>query len=156
MKWGNAPTTKKDNESEEQFRIRIDRLIEKYWATNRYDWQVINRGTKRDVASKDIYKQINDREIYLQFDTARSPPEHAFTKLAELYPKLKIFMEYFELWMCFSWVIDWKDWEYVWQSNRDDPYFWQGKECVKCHSISDWNNPDDRQDEARTICNWCE
>lgn len=155
LKWSDSPSQKKDNETDEQFKTRINKLSEKYWATNRYDWHCIHRWTKWDVASKKIYKQINDKEIYLQFDTARSPPEFAFTKLAELYPKIKIFLEYSEPWMAFSGSIERYDWEPQGYSHWDDPFFWHGKACSKCRCMCDWDNPDDWANEAKTICNRC-
>ena len=69
-------------------------LKEKYGATNWYDWNCSNWGTKWDV-DIDIYEE-NDCEMYMSFDSAWSPPTNWLNKVSEDYPKLHFTLEYEE------------------------------------------------------------
>lgn len=69
-------------------------LIMKHKATNWYNWNIKNWGTKWDVEIECIEK--NDYELHYGFDSAWSPPIEGIRKISELFPNLTFFLEYEE------------------------------------------------------------
>lgn len=125
-----------------------------------YIRNISNRWTKRDVCKDNMYENSlevkKDRaELYLEFDTARSPPLQAMEYLAKKHDKIQIKLRYSEWGIWFSWEISWADGEEEYHEEYDDSYFWEGKLCDKCGYLYDWDNPDDWSNEERTICYSC-
>lgn len=75
-------------------------LTEKYGASNWYDWQVQNWGTKWDVDAE--VQDCDDAGINITFDSAWAPPCQAIASLAKLFPSLTFTLTYDEPGMCFA------------------------------------------------------
>lgn len=78
-------------------------LLEKFGVDNWYDWQVANWGTKWDV---DAEVDDQDSLIFINFDSAWSPPCAAIGKLGKLFPDLEFTLTYQEGGMCFAGRLD--------------------------------------------------
>ena len=68
-----------------------DNLV-KYGFTDWYEWSIHNWGTKWDACEPEA--QFSTEHIDIVFDTAWSTPEPVFTKLAEMFPKAEIEVDY--------------------------------------------------------------
>lgn len=149
-------TAHRDDETDVQYGLRMAKLKKKYLTSDRYDRRVNNRWTKRDVYTKDIniIHSWND-EIQMYMDTAWWPPIEAIAKLAKKHDKLRIYMEYSEWGMWFSWQIERKDWEQMYHEEYSDPYRGNTKQCTECKCWYDDSNDDDRWDEEHTMCRRC-
>ena len=67
--------------------------LEKYGFTDWYEWSIHNWGTKWDACEPDA--DLSSTEyIGIDFNTAWSTPEPVFTKLAEMFPKAEIEIDY--------------------------------------------------------------
>lgn len=62
------------------------RLIDKYGATNWYDWRVKNWGCKWDASESDFYK--NDDEWMISFETPWGPPIEFMKSLSKQFGKM--------------------------------------------------------------------
>jgi Ferredoxin-like domain in Api92-like protein len=60
-----------------------DRFVEQYGASDWYNWQVNNWGTKWDVGSGDGINSFTDNELVVYFDSAWAPPIALMEKLEE-------------------------------------------------------------------------
>jgi hypothetical protein len=66
----------------------LDEMIEKYGATNWYDWSLENYGTKWGLCDvEDI--SCRKGELMYDFSTAWSPAEKAWLKISSMFPDLK-------------------------------------------------------------------
>ncbi len=74
-------------------------LTEKYGASNWYDWQVTNWGTKWDVEAT---VDDNDSAFFITFDSAWAPPCQAIASLAKMFPDLNFALTYHEPGMGFA------------------------------------------------------
>ena len=63
-----------------------------------YDWRIENWETKWDVEA--IAEDLGDTITFI-FESAWSPPRIVITKLAKLFPEIKIIHSYLEEGMCF-------------------------------------------------------
>lgn len=81
-----------------------DILRKKYGATNWYDWNCSNWGTKWDVDIE--INEENDCAICLAFDSAWSPPVEWLNKVSKDYPKLKFILEYEEGGCAFKGILE--------------------------------------------------
>ena len=60
-------------------------FVEKYGATDWYNWQVQNWGTKWDIGGRDDHvEQPDANTLELRFDSAWSPPIQGYGRLVEL------------------------------------------------------------------------
>jgi len=148
---------RKPEETDEQREARKAKIAKKYGVCDRYFRSINNRWTKRDVTNKDI-DIIDDEETLLTmwFDTARSPPEWAIAKLAELHDKLTITLKYSEPGMCFSWIIDRALWVRTGVSEYDDTFFGNGKQCNTCNWTYDPDCEDDWSEDEPDRCAYCD
>lgn len=85
--------------------------IEKYGASDWYDWNVANWGTKWDFTCDSDDGNNNDNEITTAFDTAWAPPIAAYRKLEEM--GFEIDAYYQESGMCFAGHYEQGEEEYV-------------------------------------------
>ena len=67
--------------------------LEKYGFTDWYEWSIHNWGTKWDACEPDADLSATEY-IGIVFDTAWSTPEPVFTKLAKMFPKAEIEIDY--------------------------------------------------------------
>ena len=88
-----APKSLKELDTRTEFK-------KKYGFDNWYDWRVAKWGTNWNA--QDSY-YMGDGVFC--FDTAWAPPEQAIIKLGELFPDVKITLEYFESGMCFAGIL---------------------------------------------------
>ena len=74
-------------------------LVEKYGASNWYDWNLNNWGTKWDVDA-----EVNDDDslIFVNFDSAWAPPQIAIKELSIKFPDLQFRLSYEEPGMGFA------------------------------------------------------
>lgn len=77
------------------------RLQKLYGASNWYDWQVKNWGTKWDLSHDTYVEKVNANTLHYSFDSAWSPPCAWVEKVAAMYPKLHFLLHYEEPGMCF-------------------------------------------------------
>ena len=85
------------------------RFLEQYGATDWYNWQVQNWGTKWDIGADgnpavDLGTDFG-KGLILGFDSAWSPPINAYEKLTEMGFTIKAY--YYEPGMCFAGI--WED-----------------------------------------------
>lgn len=90
---------------------RAEQFLEKYGATDWYNWQVKNWGTKWDVGGDGAEAQDIEGGLMLSFDSAWAPPTNAYEKLMEM--GFRVYATYYEPGMCFAGIWD----------NGDDNYF---------------------------------
>lgn len=69
-------------------------FLQKYAATDWYDWAVRNWGTKWDIVEDKI---VPNKLNAVFFDTAWSPPIEAMTYLSKMFPEMTITLDYCEL-----------------------------------------------------------
>ena len=84
------------------------RFLEQYGATDWYNWQVQNWGTKWDIGADgnpavDLGTDFG-KGLILDFDSAWSPPINAYEKLTEMGFTIKAY--YYECGMCFAGIWD--------------------------------------------------
>ena len=87
------------------------KLLDEYGATNWYDWNIQNWGTKwnsGDVSVDEEYEHIN----YV-FDTAWSPPIPVMDELSRRFPSLTFVLRYEEPGMAFWGELEWHEGEMV-------------------------------------------
>lgn len=87
------------------------RFLEQYGATDWYNWQVQNWGTKWDIGADGYEAQDSNGTLTLTFDSAWSPPIGAYEKLLELGFSVRAY--YYEPGMCFAGI---------WEDGEDDFY----------------------------------
>ena len=72
-----------------------------------YDWRLQNWGTKWDVgydADRSNHSQGGDKDMFVYFDSAWSPPIDAYAKLAELGFYVKAFYHEGGMGFCGAWI----------------------------------------------------
>jgi hypothetical protein len=94
-----SPVRAENGETEKQFKQRVEKHQKQYGATDWYNWQVANWGTKWDVDANLVSK--SDTELTYTFDSAWSPPIQFFVTASPKFPNLKFVLEYDEPGMCF-------------------------------------------------------
>ena len=91
------------------------RFVEQYGASDWYNWQVQNWGTKWDIGADgyeaDDMGTDHGHGLILTFDSAWSPPTGAYERLMELGFTIKAY--YYEPGMCFAGI---------WEDGDDDFY----------------------------------
>lgn len=123
-----------------------EELKKKYWANNRYDWSMKNRGTKWDASHIDVKQAIEGDEITLIFDTARWPPDEWYKALIKVLPNHEVYMEFEEGGMGFQWHMKrWPDWEAVY---HEEDYVGVCEYCEEKPWVYHW-------DIAEWICPEC-
>jgi len=75
--------------------------LDQYGATNWYDWQVNNWGTKWDVDAN-VDENVEDGEAVITFDSAWSPPTAFMDSLAQMFSSLRFVLDYAEPGVCFG------------------------------------------------------
>lgn len=116
------------------------------WYSNNVDWW----WCKWDWAY-DALPELDDKSLYIWFDTPWCPPHRWCEALCKKFPELKITLEYDEPLMCFQWRM-WRNekWELF-----DDYREWEEylHECYWC-----WYNLEDtkyREDLEDFLCDKC-
>ncbi|NDE15007.1 hypothetical protein EBZ80_08770 [bacterium] len=74
----------------------LDRFKWQYGATNWYDWQIQNWGTKWDVEAHVSSDAIADGEVSIDFETAWSPPKEFVLAVSNKFPALTFTLDYAE------------------------------------------------------------
>jgi hypothetical protein len=92
-----------------------DKFVALYGATDWYNWQVKNWGTKWDIGADGEPAQDIPGGLMLSFDSAWAPPTNAYEQLEEL--GFSIRATYYEPGMCFAGI---------WENGNDDYYEWGG------------------------------
>jgi hypothetical protein len=72
----------------------LDHPFSKWYSDFGYDWCVENWGTK--WGASDQKNKLGDEELYLEFETAWSPPEGIHAKIKEMLPSCTIIWFYRE------------------------------------------------------------
>ena len=141
-------------ETEVLFKQRQIRHKKLYWAVSWYDRSIKNRWTKRDVSAY-MLPTSDDNNLYVQFDSARSPPRWALAKLTEVF-ECKIIEHSFDEWWCsFSWIYSYNDWGVTEEDNWNDAYYGKWKTCTKCWADYDSESECDWSEEDPDICVYC-
>lgn len=65
----------------------LEELKDKYKATNWYDWNISNWGTKWDIEPVELEGDF-EKEVYCHFDTAWAPPVEFITHIGKQFPEL--------------------------------------------------------------------
>lgn len=87
-----SPVRAENGETEKEFKKRIERHKKLYGATDWYDFQTNNWGTKWDVKAAIIVQDEN--AIVYSFDSAWSPPAQWIGNVAPMFPELRFELEY--------------------------------------------------------------
>ena len=116
-----------------------------------YDFCVNRRGTKRDVVHDEIVPTKKEREIFVSFDTARSPPEQWFSELCKQFPDVWFELYYEEPGMDFEWDMI-SDWEWGYTDNERN-YTHYCDMC--CEKQEDAIYREDIDDDNNMLCNDC-
>jgi hypothetical protein len=74
----------------------IERFKREYGATNWYDWQIQNWGTKWDVDAHVSSDSIHDGEVAIDFETAWSPPKDFVCTVSQKFTSLTFTLDYAE------------------------------------------------------------
>lgn len=74
----------------------------KYGATNWYDWQIQNWGTKWAPSVEDYFVQNDGKSVQFMMESAWSPPTQLIEKLSGVFPTLQFVLSYEEGGMCFA------------------------------------------------------
>ena len=74
---------------------QIKRNIELYGSPTWYEWCNRNWGTKWNAYHQHI-GYLDEGELYLEFDTAWSPPEPVYEAIAERFPDLQLEIRYID------------------------------------------------------------
>ena len=89
------------------------RFLAEYGATDWYNWQVNNWGTKWDIGGDDgLMQKLDDNTLQASFDSAWAPPCEAYEKLIELGFYIKAY--YNEPGMAFCGV---------WEGDKENGFF---------------------------------
>lgn len=95
---------------------------------NWYDWRVANWGTKWNTG-----KSVERVENSFSFDTAWSPPESLFDKVAADYPELTFRLEYAEPGMNFAGFAEWAKGERIESEHGAlEDYEWGKRHIWEC------------------------
>jgi hypothetical protein len=97
-----TPDDSNDDEETKALRQQYTTNKEKYGATNWYDWQIENWGTKWSPDIDDLDVQDDGKRIWARFDSAWAPPSQLIQKLSGLFPTLQFVISYEEGGMCFA------------------------------------------------------
>ena len=90
---------KETNPSSDRSAVENDILLEKFGATNWYDWSITNWGTKWDI-SGGHFTSSTDNDISGSFETAWAPPIAFYNTLTEM--GFEIDAVFIETGMCFA------------------------------------------------------
>jgi len=86
-----SPLHKKEGETDKDFKEKRRRFIKEYGSDNWYDWCIYNWGTKWNASNDSLsYEGLEN----ISFDTAWSTPMRVLIKLSEMFPKVKIEVDY--------------------------------------------------------------
>jgi hypothetical protein len=126
------------------------KLMEDRW---RYEWNISNRGTKRDVC--DISVNEANGNLYISYNTARCPGENAIELLSKKFPKTIINLEFSEEGMSFSWRATFEWWLNTEYESFNDAYYWETKPCKTCWVEYGEDEENDRGSKDDDICVFC-
>ena len=110
-----CPAELHEHTAPEQDEARAKRFVEQYGASDWYNWQVQNWGTKWDVGGDGYEAQDIPNGLLLTFESAWSPPTGAYEKLVE--QGFEIRAMYYEPGMAFAGI---------WDNGNDDYYEYGG------------------------------
>ncbi len=113
-----CPPELHEHESPQRNNALAERFIREYGASDWYDWQVKNWGTKWDICADNGVDRDSPNELTAGFDSAWSPPIEAYEKLLGL--GFEVRAHYYEPGMCFVGTYD----------NGDDDYIEYGGETA--------------------------
>lgn len=88
LKGDYSPLPKLENETEDEFKARMNENKRLYGAKDWYDWSINNWGTKWDCSST-IVNELTENILKVNFNTAWSPPISWFEKVIPMYPQLE-------------------------------------------------------------------
>ena len=97
---GPAPNLKRDDETDEEHKARMQTLKDRYGYTDWFDWRIAHWGTKWDVQAEVNYEE-GDCSAVFTFDSAWSPPIEWLEAVSRLYPELHFSLKYDEPGMTF-------------------------------------------------------
>jgi len=126
------------------------KLMENQWW---YEWNIANRGTKRDVCNVSVNE--DNKKLYISYNTARSPATKIIETLSKKFPKTIITLEFSEEGMSFSWNITFEWWVCTASQDFSDPYFWETKKCKVCWVEYGEHEENDRSSKDNEICVFC-
>ena len=119
-----SPVRAEFGETEEQFKERVARCINKYGAEDWYQFSINNFSTKWDL-NEVSFKFIDEEEVQYGFETAWFPPIAFLQNISKKFHKLKFELEYREEGMAFEGTFEIEN----------------GDEIDECHNIE--NDADD-------------
>jgi hypothetical protein len=121
-----CPAELHDHDSPEKDAVRAAYFQEKYGATDWYDWQVSNWGTKWDFPLERV-ERTDPNTVECAFDSAWSPPITAYEKLCVM--GFEITAHYYEPGMsfCGTWTGHYEGDEETGDVFTDDQYFELGE-----------------------------
>lgn len=125
-----------------------------------YRWQCENWWSKWDYfieKIEDLNWDYNLEEWTMDFfyDSAWTPHIPVWKTISEkLWCHVELSFE--EPWECYSWEYEWQDWNLIVAHDYNDAFYGHWKKCSVCGCEYDDTNPDERMDEAHTVCYCCE
>lgn len=149
-----SPARPEHGEDKRMMNARLKRLKKLYGHTDRYNRQLANRWTKRDLCDLDVERESADT-VRLSYWTAWSPPVEAMVKLSKLHPELIIDMDWEESGMWFSGEARIAEGEIELINEYDDAYYGKGKECPDCSCVYDPEDECMRDEEYPDLCVNC-
>lgn len=126
------PIPHKEGESDEQYKVRMEELVEKYGHSGWYNWRVSNWGTKWDACESDW--DLDDECLTIHFQTAWSPPIGWLENVSAQFPELAFKMTFQEEGMGFcgradgvDGIVEWQDGEVILQDEEGLEVEWDSE-----------------------------
>jgi len=108
-----CPAELHEHDSPQRDEALSERFLKEYGATDWYNWQLKNWGTKWDVGNDDgLTDRIDENTVQANFSSAWAPPCQAYEQLIELGFYIKAY--YNEPGMCFCGI---------WEGDTDNGFF---------------------------------
>jgi hypothetical protein len=107
-------------------------LIALCGASNWYDWNIANWGTKWNNSDDGVHvDMISDSNLLYNFDTAWSPPIPVVEALVENFPKLNFLLDFEEPGMSFWGEMEWQNGDLVNQMEGEMDYDEENEEFIR-------------------------
>ena len=152
------PLIEKDESKTQEMIKELDKVREEHpYKQLWYHWQIENWWQKWWLCDVSVHESWDD-SIEVYWWTPWWPEYPVIQKMSEVF-ECKIYYEYSEPGMWFSWQVEYINWIEENESYRDDDaYFWEGERCDKCWCCYDWRCDDDWyiNTPEKHVCAWCD
>lgn len=139
--WSGDAEVQKLNDEREKANLK------EFGYKNWYDWNIGAWGTKWDVDAEIDESSSTENEVIFSFESAWSPPQAAFARLAEKFPDLHIRHAYMEEGMCFVGVDTYEDGVVADEVYSEEPDTDEWKELARDEfGWEPWEDDEDAED----------